>query len=1772
MTTYVYNTFPAFVVLPFDASRDVLDFSSSNLSSFAQIVIGDDNNNGNNNNNDVTFLTSTQFIKLRIDDPQRFTDANFILPDGGKILIGDNAATVRDDDLANTLVGSSFSDMLAGLGGNDSISAGAGDDFIIMFSGNNDDVGADTIDGGTGFDVIDFRKLDHNGFPASLNVNLAAGSYSITSVTGFDLTGTPNSFSTVTGAIVTGTVEAVIGAHGNDTLTGDAAPNMLDGTKGNDSISGGAGNDTLFGGEGNDTILGGAGDDVMRGGFGIDSMDGGDGSDLYVYSIGEPINDTGTTGIDTQQTPRSGSIQTAGGIENLTLVGNIGPDSGQATFDAFFSGNFDGNNNPFFDIVPELIGNNLNNVITGNGRFNFFIGAAGNDTFIGGGGLDIVEYDSPISSIVPAGPSGITVTFTGGGTGSAVTADMGTDVFQGISGVVGSRFNDSISGGTGADDQILIGSGGNDTIVGGGGNDTLLGLQGNDSLVGDNTSSTIVGSTHDVVSYFDSETAVIVNLSATSIVGGGGTITVVGGTAYDGTDIDDNTATGFLGGVDTLSNIEDIAGGTFNDLLVGSVVDNRIWGGAGNDTIVPGEGNDSIDGGNGNFDWVYYNTKADGTAVTSALIINLAADTASGADIGSDTLSNVEFVRGGDGADTFTGGNPSLQPGIYFWSAPSEGFEGGKGADSVSGAAGDGWFTSLRYSNDNTNTLVGGSGGVSVNLGTGTATDGWGYTDTFVNIDGIWGSAGADTLTGGSNSKNFFGQLYEVFNGGAGSDVIDGAGGFDLVDYIGSPGAVAVNLSGNSILGGVASVSGGTALDGFGGVDTLSNIEWIRGSTFGGAGDTLVGNGGDNVFEGLQGNDAIVGGGGNDLVQYVRSFGGVTVNLSNTIVGANGSTLAGGTALDGFDSNSSTGGIQSYTDTLVSITGAIGSDFSDYFVGNPGGNNYFDGRGGVHESTLAFTDSDTVDYGQGGYTGPISLTGGTTATHFDSIGPHTDTLINIEAVYGAIQSDSLQGSDTSLQYTGLFTDRSERFRGNGGNDTIDGGNNAWGNNDTADYSNNPSANPIFVDLGSGTAQDGFLGVDTLINIDGVNGGAGDDLLQGGSNSRAFSGSFVETFRGGAGNDTIYGNDGYNVADYSLAGSSVNANLGSGNSFGSGGGTASDGQGGTDLLFNIDELRGGQSNDNLVGGGDNGNREVFRGNAGNDFIDGKDGLDLASYVSSPNAVYVDTGRGTALDGWGTTDNLANIEGAIGSDFNDTLIGGLNSNGDEGDWQVFEGRAGNDVIDGADGFVSGIPGVVDNGLDASEYRNAPSAVIVNMATGVAQDGYGTTDTLIGIEIAVGSRFGDTLIGGNAAHDHFEGFTGRAGNDSFVGGTGDDWLIYDEDQQGVVINMSASSIVVGANTILGGTALDGWDSDFNDSNGVQPGTDTFTGMEHVIGSEFNDLIVGSATGNFLHGNNGSDTLRGGGGDDTLDGGDPNSNGFVESTDTDFADYSTTANAVTVDLAAHLALAGADGNDVLTNINGVLGSVQSDTLLGSAGNDVFQGGAGNDSIDGGAGSDWVGYGNAASGVIVDLANQAASDGLGGTDSLNSIENVRGGDFDDSLSGSSGDNVFDPGLGDDTIISGVNSGFDTLTYKHASGGVSISLGLTSGTIIGAAGTDSLSGTVGEVDGSKFADTINSTVDPGLRQYIQGNGGADSITGDTSDGGLSILSFKDDNYFYNIDFSNYGGTNTVLQQDGSTLTFIGIDGVVGGQQNDSLTGGAGNDYFERWRCRSGVVS
>ncbi|BFU93210.1 MAG: hypothetical protein NTAFB01_43970 [Nitrospira sp.] len=96
------------------------------------------------------------------------------------------------------------------------------------------------------------------------------------------------------------------GGLGNDRLYGDTfyfsgvplnADDVLFGEAGDDLLSGEYGNDTLHGGEGNDTLGGGDGNDVLDGGSGNDSLDGGLGSDVFVFGRGYGRDVTGTYDI-----------------------------------------------------------------------------------------------------------------------------------------------------------------------------------------------------------------------------------------------------------------------------------------------------------------------------------------------------------------------------------------------------------------------------------------------------------------------------------------------------------------------------------------------------------------------------------------------------------------------------------------------------------------------------------------------------------------------------------------------------------------------------------------------------------------------------------------------------------------------------------------------------------------------------------------------------------------------------------------------------------------------------------------------------------------------------------------------------------------------------------------------------------------------------------------------------------------------------------------------------------------------------------------------------------------------------------------------------------------------------------------------------------------------------------------------------------------------------------------------------------------------------------
>ncbi|MEH6740487.1 MAG: hypothetical protein V7695_18380 [Sulfitobacter sp.] len=119
-----------------------------------------------------------------------------------------------------------------------------------------------------------------------------------------------------------------------------------------------------------------------------------------------------------------------------------------------------------------------------------------------------------------------------------------------------------------------------------------------------------------------------------------------------------------------------------------------------------------------------------------------------------------------------------------------------------------------------------------------------------------------------------------------------------------------------------------------------------------------------------------------------------------------------------------------------------------------------------------------------------------------------------------------------------------------------------------------------------------------------------------------------------------------------------------------------------------------------------------------------------------------------------------------------------------------------------------------------------------------------------------------------------------------------------------------------------------------------DVITGIERIIGSNFDDTLTGDASSNLFTGGAGADALDGGEG-------------------TDWASYSGSSEAVVIDLEAGTGVGGDADGDTLTSIERVIGSDNFDILSGDSANNTFVGGDGSDTIDGGAGDDialyWV-------------------------------------------------------------------------------------------------------------------------------------------------------------------------------------------------------------------------
>ena len=552
--------------------------------------------------------------------------------------------------------------------------------------------------------------------------------------------------------------------------------------------------------------------------------------------------------------------------------------------------------------------------------------------------------------------------------------------------------------------------------------------------------------------------------------------------------------------------------------------------------------------------------------------------------------------------------------------------------------------------------------------------------------------------------------------------------------------------------------------------------------------------------------------------------------------GAGNDTLSGGGGIDTLSGGGGTdtfaigfNGLDEFTD-FISGTDKIRLDGNDFAGIGASGN---------------FAAADERFYAAAGATGGHDATdrvvyNTTTGEVFyddDGSGIGAAFLIAVLPALAAIDIVVVNGGNAGQVITG--TEGPDSLEGGNGNDTLNG-------------------------LGGADRIDGSGGADVL------DGGAGDDLL--------FGGRGADRMLGGAGNDLLSGEDSDDNAD------------------------SMDGGAG-------DDTYGVYLNDVILG--DAGGFDMV------DAIDidwtlaaGFEKLRLLSIFAGGAVRQVGTGNaeGNILESWvdgelyglGGNDSLATVNGIRnildGGAGIDTLNGAFNAD-DEFHFSVAPGAGNADLVIG---FVSArddiyLENAAHAGIGAAGRFSMGDARFAANATGTAQDttdrviyntstgqlwhdtdgsGSGAAQLIATLQGAPGLLASDIVVFGDAPSGQVingtsgaDTLSGTAGNDTINGLGGNDLVLAGSTGGADVVDGGAgfdsiefasrasSAVIVdfAAGTISGGSS----------------GTISFTSVERVVASNFNDSLTGGAGGQTLAGQAGADTLWGAGGVDTLWGG---------------------------------------------------------------------------------------------------------------------------------------------------------------------------------------------------------------------------------------------------------------------------------------------------------------
>ncbi|MES1201017.1 MAG: calcium-binding protein [Pseudomonadota bacterium] len=1361
------------------------------------------------------------------------------------ILAGDGNDTIQGgagDDSVNggagndTLLADAGADILIGGEGNDTITSGRGDsvdggagDDIITMDLNAPGNGFITVDGGAGNDTL----VLNSGFPTVaadlltsieiIDVQTGGVNFDILpdSAFGHPITITTHGVSTTALYFNAGVDGSVYSLADITFANWDSANDFLflqNLTQNSVSMTGSSLDDNITSGNGDDTLIGGAGDDFIQGGGGADIYDGGTGNDTAEFQTSDALT------IDlTVSGPQAGSqgADTFVSIENL-IGGNVG---------------------------DQFTGDALGNVLDGNGGDDTLAGGDGDDTLIGNFGDDFLDggvgndtasykYEQFTST-----PQGVTVSLDITDPQDTLAFAGGVDTLANIENLIGSDYDDTLSGDGGANRlsgiagaDLLIGMGGDDTLDGGAGANVLVGGAGHDTLINSDGGDSYAA-------YYDEST-----------VGGAG-VTV---------NLQTGVATQFSAEQDTLVGINSVIGSLGNDTLTGNANANNFYGVNGSDTINGGANTA------GSYDTVWFGNPGVLNVTLPTPTIGVTADLVTGVASDGGTvhvnMTNIEGLAGTASADAL------------FGNASDNLLIGGAGDDVMDGRGGNDtalFFGSIvDYTVDTgSGTVTGADGmdqlaGVEVlgflsdevgnrfrgldlaantvfHRGAGMFTDpyydgGTGNDDLILegrttfesfNVHLAFGSIVIDN--GDDRTTLFNMDTLELNTNGGGDNVVlsgDFTGkGMSWIVITGDTGNNVLDASG--LTGDLGSTPGGhvgmLTLRGGGGNDTLLGSSTYGDVMNGGAGaDTMVGGDGHDIYYVDNVGDVVTeaaNGGGDilyasinltmpDNVEFLYMLAGGTAfgnAQDNNIIGTTGSdTIDGGggndvlETIDGFqpiggapdllrggDGNDILHGRLTAHNTME---GGAGDDrlYTDYggqnvMVGGAG-NDYYNVVANDTISETATGGIDTVETGSTSYTLPffvenlvLSVTVDQYADYFYAINGTGNNLSN--AITGNVKDNTL---------TGLA-----------GNDTLDGG----------------------------------TGADTMI------GGTGNDLYV------VDNVGDVVTENSGEGTDTLRSNIGVsalaaNVENLELLGTALTGN-------------------GNDL------------NNRITG---NASNNTLNGMAGADTMLGGAGDD--TYFVDNASDFVNEASGNGTDTIFSTVNIAslaqNVENlslngvdavtATGNSFNNTITGNSTNN-------VLNGGAGEDTLIGGlgnDTYVVNSAGdtVTDSGGNNDtilSYIDMPTltANIENLTlAGAALIGGGNELN----NVIVGNSLGNTLTGG-LGNDQLNGGTGA---DTMSGGDGDDSYLVEN--AGDVVTENANE---GADTVYAFISISALAANVEKLN-LMPAGGAINGTANDLdnrlnGNDFDNVLTALGGNDVIQGLGGNDHIIGGAGQDNIFGG---------------------------------------------------------------------------------------------------------------------------------------------------------------------------------------------------------------------------------------------------------------------------------------------------------------